>query len=123
MPAKTRIEEKWIAMLTVVVASVIRQLKLERAGRLKLYICQDLTCSIPKKLATLIAAVAEIMQVPSSSISAEFVTRKGSRSRLALAVRYNKAHRVARREKVDIYCNPQMVEKVLKIVHRMWIHR
>jgi hypothetical protein len=122
IPAKTRIEEKWIAMLTVVVTTVVQQLGLRHADRFKLYVCQELTCSIPKKQATLIAAVAEMVQVPPLSVSAEFVTRKGSKSRLALAERYNKAHRNAKKEKADVHCNPQEVKRALRFVHRIW-HR
>jgi len=123
MPEKTRIEEKWITMLTVAVASAVRQLKLGHASRLKLYVCEDLTCNIPKKLATLIAAVAETLRMPHSSISAEFVTRKSARNRLALAVWYIRAHRAAKRREVDMRCDPQEVEKVLKIVHHRWTSR
>jgi len=116
---KTRIEEKWITMLAVAAARAVRQLKLGHVSRLKLYVCKDLTCNTEKKRATLIAAVAETLRMPHSSIDAELVTRKNSKSGLELAEQYNRAHRAAR-GKVYTYCSPQEVEKVLEIVHRRW---
>ncbi len=122
-PRKVSIEERWIAMLAVVVANTIRHLNLENIRRLKLYICQDLTCSILKKQAVLIQAVAEALKIPPPVVSVEFVTRKGSRSERAVAEQYKRAHQAAKRESIDAWCSPQEVESVLSLVHRGWLRR
>lgn len=123
IPRKVSIGEKWIAMLVVVVANTIRYLNLENVRRLKLYICQDLSCSILKKQVVLTQVIAEILKIPPPVISVEFVTRKSSRSKRVVAEQYKRAHQTARREGTDAWCSPQEVERVLSLVHRRWIRR
>lgn len=122
-PRKVSTGEKWIAMLAAVVANVLRHLNLQHAERLKLYICQDLSCSLLRKQAVLTHAVTETLKIPSQAISVEFVTKKESKSKRTIAEQYKRAHLTASREKVDVWCDPQEVERILSLVHRAWLGR
>jgi hypothetical protein len=115
VPRKMGTEEIWIAVLAAIIAKVIRQLGFQHCSNIRLHICKDLSCKVTLKLALLINAVAEILQVSSSIISAEFVTRSDARGRPKLAVLYGKAHKSANREKPDMWCDPAEVEDALKI--------
>jgi hypothetical protein len=122
-PRKVSAEEKWITMLVAVVANTLRHLNLKHAERLKLYVCQDLSCSLLRKQAVLIHAVAETLKTPQSAISVEFVTKDSSRSKRAIAEQYKRAHVAANRKEIDVWCDPQEVERILSLVHRAWLHR
>jgi hypothetical protein len=71
----------------------------------------------------LIHAVAETLKTPQSAISVEFVTRESSRSQRAIAEQYKRAHVAANREVIDVWCDPQEVERILSLVHRAWLGR
>jgi hypothetical protein len=122
-PRKVSVGEKWIAMLVAVIANVLRHLNLEHAERLKLYVCQDLSCSLLRKRAVLTHAIAETLKIPPLAISVEFVTKNESKSKRTIAEQYKRAHLTANREKVDVWCDPQEVERILSLVHRAWLGR
>jgi hypothetical protein len=123
VPSNVYIAEKWIAMLAAAVTCTVKHLNIKNVKNIKLYICQDLSCSILKTQTVLIRTLSKIMNVPPQIISVEFVTRKSARTKRSVAEQYKRAHQAANKKDIDIFFSPQEIKRTLSIVHSEWLSR
>jgi hypothetical protein len=110
-------------MLAAAVTCTVKHLNIKNVKNIKLYICQDLSCSILKTQTVLIRTLSKIMNVPPQIISVEFVTRKSARTKRSVAEQYKRAHQAANKKDIDIFFSPQEIKRTLSIVHSEWLSR